>query len=118
MNEKEESKTCLKCGVSKELKTDFYKAGKFWQSLCKVCHNKIRLKYKNNSNYIKRPKGFTKLSEETQKNIINDIATCSKDARINYKQIARKNNINYSTLILWKRAGTIPVQTAEVNNQV
>lgn len=98
----EEIKLCQKCQQVKNLEIGFYKAGNSWQKLCKICHNEKRCEYSQSYNYKKRSKGFEKLPEEVRKNILYDISV-----RINYKNIAKKYNLNYQTLSIWKRKGLI-----------
>jgi len=84
-------KICLHCEESKPL-TDYYRAGAYYQSLCKTCHNSRRAGY-----YKKRPKGFAKLPVQTQTAIKADLKTMKKRA------VAEKHNIVYSTLVRWVR---------------
>ena len=86
-------KTCLRCEESKPI-TGYYKAGAYYQSLCKQCHNSRRNEY-----YKKRPKGFLKLPIETQNNIRADLKTNKKTT------VAKKYNLSYSTLVRWVREG-------------
>lgn len=96
------SKTCPNCIITKPL-SDFYKAGDYYQSLCKPCHNSSRKLY--DRNYKKKTKkvtGFKKLSEEKQSKIIEQF-TIGMSA----KDIAYENNLNYNTLLYWKRTNQI-----------
>jgi len=95
----EETKTkfCINCKEDKPLLENFYKAGRGYQTLCKPCHNKSRMK-----NYSKRPTGFEALSEEVKKGIIQDIENGLKS-----NVIASKYNIKYYNLTHWKRKGLI-----------
>jgi hypothetical protein len=104
MSNIKEVKLCCDCNEVKLLETGYYRAGKSWQKRCKLCHNKGRYDYKMSmKNYVPSPKGFTKLTEDTQKKIIYDIYV-----KINYKKIAIKYNLKYPTLLSWKRKGLIP----------
>lgn len=99
----EELKYCEGCDKVKSLYKDFYRGGKnSFQKYCKPCHIENRKKYKKSNSYKKRPTGFKKLQDETRKNILNDIRV-----RINYKKIALKYNLNYLTLLRWKREGQL-----------
>ena len=102
MEEERSVKLCRKCNVVKDLHNDYYKAGKGFQKYCIPCHNEKRFDYPHTYKYEKRPKGFSKLPEETRKNILYDVKV-----RINYKEIAEKYNIKYQTLLCWKRKGLI-----------
>lgn len=98
----ENKKLCLMCNEVKNLESGFYRAGVTYQKYCKPCHNANRKKYTIKYNYVKKnnPKGFAKLPEDIRKKILYDISV-----RINYKEIAKKYNLNYKTLLSWKRKG-------------
>lgn len=81
-------KKCIHCLEVKPL-TDFYKAGKYYQSGCKSCHNKRRV-------YHKRPTGYNKLSNQ-QKSRLRYLLSVNT-----MKDAARLMNINYYTLRSWK----------------
>ena len=102
-------KLCTGCGTVKNLETDYYKAGTSWQKLCKVCHNRGRGNY-NRIEYQRKPKGFDKLPEETQKKIIYDTYI-----KINFKKIAAKYDVKYPTLLSWKKKGLIPAYVRPEN---
>jgi hypothetical protein len=92
-------KLCVGCQEVKPLETGYYRAGNVsWQKNCKICHNKKR----SVKIYVRRPKGFAKLPEETKANIIYDI-----HVKVNYRDISTKYNIKYPTLLSWKRKGLI-----------
>lgn len=94
-------KLCEKCNIVKDLENGFYRAGTSYQTYCKPCHNKKRLDYKiTNKPYIPKKKGFDKLEDEVKSNILYDISV-----KINYRKIAKKYDIKYSTLCNWKRRG-------------
>lgn len=95
--EETKTKTCIKCKEEKPLLDNFYKAGRGYQTLCKPCHNKSRMK-----NYSKRPTGFSKLNEDVKKGILEDIKNGLK-----FTEIAPKYNINYFNLTNWKRKGLL-----------
>lgn len=95
-------KLCKMCGEEKPVEECFYRAGISYQKYCKPCHNIHRKQYKVVSSYQKKGTGFSKLSEETQKDILQDI---NKD--MTYKDIAKKYNINYKSLLYWKSKGLI-----------
>ena len=96
--EEKQQKLCRKCNVVKDLHADYYKAGKGFQKYCIPCHNEKRYDYAQTYKYEKRPKGFSKLPQETREKILNDIKV-----RINFKEISEKYNIKYTTLLSWKR---------------
>ena len=54
------------------------------------------------SSYVKKGTGFSKLTEEIQKHILQDIET-----HMTYKDVAQKHNINYKSLLYWKSKGLI-----------
>jgi len=87
-------KLCVGCQEVKPLSTGYYKAGVSWQKRCKKCY---LVKTKK---YIKKPQGFYKLDKEIQEKIKYDIYV-----RVNYKEIAKKYNIKYPTLLNWKLKG-------------
>ena len=96
-------KLCSQCSKVKPLIGGFYKAGASWQKYCIPCHNKRRCEYDaSNKEYIKVLKGFAKLDEELRKKILYDISV-----RINYRDIAKKYNLKYQTLLNWKRKDLI-----------
>mgnify|MGYP001563671381 CR=1 FL=1 len=99
---KEQKKYCKMCEEVKPLEGGFYKAGVSYQKYCIPCHNKKRYEYAHTYKYVKKPKGFQKLPEDTRKKILYDISV-----KINYKDISKKYNINYITLCSWKRKGLI-----------
>lgn len=109
-----EVKLCVKCNKVKPLEGGYYKAGKSWQKLCKICHNERRVEYKTSRNYIMKPTGFKKLPEELQKKIIYDVYV-----RVNYKDICRKyekeynNVLKHQTLLRWARLNQIPKYVVE-----
>ena len=96
-----EVKICSKCLIIKNL-SEYYKSGKYFQKLCKICHNKRGCTYYKTGARAKNKKktGFNKLSEETQDNIKADIY-----CKINYKKIAKTYGICYITLLNWKKKG-------------
>ena len=113
-------KLCIKCNKVKSLEFSYYRAGKSWQKLCKLCHNARRTDYKVSRNYIMKPTGFLKLPEELQKKIIYDVYV-----RVNYKDISRKyaaeynNLVKHQSLLRWARLGQIPAyETSECFKQV
>jgi hypothetical protein len=115
MSESKESsnvKLCGKCGIVKNLRLCFYKAGDRYQSKCKTCHNTNRKKPSNpNPNYVKRPTGFKKLSPEIREIIKYDI-----HVGVSIKNIASKyESVNYRSLLRWKHSGQITeyVETEE-----
>ena len=96
-------KHCITCGQSKPLTESFYRAGRFFQTNCKPCHNQLRKKWKLTSTYVKRPKkphGFLALPIETQALIKHEL-----EELIPLTHIAKHHNINYTTFIHWKKTG-------------
>jgi hypothetical protein len=102
MNEQKQMKLCRMCNEVKELEGGFYKAGTSYQRNCIPCHNIKRYDYPHKSNYKKKPKGFEKLDEDTRKKILYDISV-----KLNFKEIAKKYDIKYNTILSWKRKGLI-----------
>lgn len=98
--EQKQMKLCRKCEKVKPLEGGFYKAGSYYQKYCIPCHNKRRYDYPQTYNYEKKPKGFSKLPEDIKKKILYDISV-----RINYKEIAEKYGLKYTSLLSWKRKG-------------
>jgi len=97
------SKLCPGCNTHKHLETEFYRAGPYYQKLCKMCHNANRLNYANNTQYQKKPTGFKKLPQEKQDAIINGL----KEKKP-IKHIARENEIPYITFRSWVKKNLIP----------
>jgi len=95
-------KLCRKCEKVKPLESGFYRAGKSYQRYCIPCHNARRYEYAQNYKYEKKPKGFSKLPEDIRKKILYDISI-----RLNYKEIAEKYELKYTTLLSWKRKGLL-----------
>ncbi len=95
-------KTCSNCGISKP-EGDFYKAGQYFQSRCKPCHNKHRTEL-NRSKPAKSPKprGIYKLPKETQEEI-------KRLVRENFSlnHIGNIFDLNISTLANWKKNGQL-----------
>jgi hypothetical protein len=61
-------KDCAKCRETKNTDTDFYRAGKYYTSYCKVCHNKGRMKYYEPRAY-KRACSWTRMSQDCRETI-------------------------------------------------
>ena len=96
-------KLCIKCNIEKDLHEGFYKAGsKSFQKYCKPCHNKSRLNWHLKSSYVKIGSGFQRLPEEIRQNILKDI-----EDNVKYAVIARKYDINYITLMSWRKKNLI-----------
>ena len=98
------SKHCPECNTHKHLETEFYRAGQYYQKLCKICHNANRLNYSNNTRYEKRITGFKKLPQHKQ-----DAITTAFNEKKPLKHIARENDISYMTLRSWVKKNQIPV---------
>lgn len=98
----DQKKLCRKCNKVKNLEGGFYRAGISYQKYCIPCHNAKRYDYTQTYKYEKRPKGFEKLSEDLREKILYDISI-----RINYKEIAEKYGLKYTTLLSWKRKGLL-----------
>ena len=102
-------KLCIQCNTVKKVEGGYYRCGKYWQKLCKICHNANRTGYKySNKEYVKKPTGFLKLPAELQEKIKYDIETF-----INFKDICRKYSkeypqLKYQSLLAWERKGLIP----------
>jgi hypothetical protein len=104
IKEQKQMKMCKGCKEVKQLDTEYYRAGKFYQSLCKICHNIKRYEYPlSKSNYQKRAIGFDKLMPTKQQEIMYDVYV-----KLSYRKIAAKTGIKYSTLLHWKNHGKIP----------
>lgn len=96
-----EMKFCRECDTEKP-KTDFYKTrGNCVQTLCKYHTNQLRMKQNREKN-PKKVLGFMKLSRETRTDILNDLQSSMKISRI-----AIKYNINYSSLLKWRKEGQL-----------
>jgi len=94
-------KTCKECKQELPRDANFYKAGKYWQSRCKPCHNKSRKSYKrwvNPNPPPKKPRAFQALSFETRCSVIKKI-----NDGVDLKDISRDHDIKYETLKRWKR---------------
>ena len=100
--ETSQKKLCRKCDQVKDLEGGFYRARQSYQKYCIPCHNAKRYDYAQTYKYEKRPKGFEKLSEDLREKILYDISI-----RINYKEIAEKYGLKYTTLLSWKRKGLL-----------
>lgn len=95
-------KLCVGCDTIKPM-TDYYKAGKYWQKRCKPCHNGMRLNYSIKA-YTYKKKGFKKLSDELQKNILEDLKTM--DCKCIHEKYG-EGNFSYNTFLIWKRKGQV-----------
>lgn len=102
------SKHCCDCKEDKPL-TEFYKAGRYRQKRCKVCHNMNRYKYKNStSKYAKKKIGFKGLPEEKRNNILKNIKYCKEhNIKINYSKLSKLYDIPYSSITYWKKKDLI-----------
>lgn len=98
--DKTKTKICKDCNKEKPLLDNFYKAGRGYQTLCKPCHNKKRMK-----SYVKTPAGFYALSEETRNGILDDMRNGRK-----FTEISKKYNIKYHNLPNWKRKGFLNLE--------
>ena len=95
-------KLCKDCEKIQDL-SEFYKAGKSYQSRCKPCHNNKRKDWKNISKYVPRIKkitGFRALDDELQKEILWKMS-----GRVSMKKICTQHDLNYSTFKRWKKDG-------------
>lgn len=104
---KKNVKLCSGCNVVRDLETEFYRSGagsKYFQKLCKECHNRKRIEYPfSKAKYKKKDKGFAKLPKETQAKIIY-----GRYVKVHLKKLAQDLNLNYQTLCVWSRKGLIP----------
>ena len=101
-----DNKLCKGCNKTLPL-TDYYKAGFYYQSLCKPCHNASRKNYKTNERpkkeITKKKVDFFKYPIEKQEAIIkmiNDNARCV--------DICETHKINYQTFKKWRRQKHLP----------
>ena len=90
-------KMCKMCNIEKPLEEGFYRAGRGWQTFCRPCHNKERLKWGIKSTYVKKGTGFSRLPDDIRANILKDI-----EDKLSYCKISKKYEIKYSTLLDWK----------------
>ena len=98
-------KLCRKCNILKPLEEGYYKAGsKGYQKYCKPCHNKNRTSWTVKSSYVKKGSGFQRLSDQIQQNILKDI-----EDKVSYSEISRRYDINYLTLMYWKKQKRIVI---------
>jgi hypothetical protein len=95
-------KLCRKCNILKPLEEGYYKAGLGWQKYCRPCHNRLRTRWVVKSSYVKKGSGFQRLSDQIQQNILKDI-----EDKVSYSEISRKYDINYITLMYWKKKNRI-----------
>jgi hypothetical protein len=102
------TKICPTCNVEKTIDTGFYKAGRYYQRLCKPCHNHLGVgRYARKvANTTKKKKGFSKLPIDTQKEILEHLNSFH-----NYKLTAAKFNIGYSTFMGWRYKNLIKLDT-------
>lgn len=113
MTDTRDFKKCSGCQIIKPT-DDYYKSTKYLQTLCRICHNQSRKKYKiNRPKYIKKLTGFNALSQETQDDIFYMIA-------IKYKitEICKKYKLNYKTYLGWRRNNSIPPIPEYIKNKV
>ena len=102
MSQHKKCKQCLKILPT----TEYYKAGKSFQSRCKPCHNSHRLTYNGNKRI--RPYKQTIINNLTkeQKDIINEYFK----NKTSLKELAQKLNVNYSTVRVWSCKNMIPLK--------
>ena len=99
------NKNCKQCKQQKDI-SNFYKSyNNIYASLCKKCHNSKRAdNYRLNPETRKPLKGtgFKKLNEDIRIEILSDISK-----GIKFKEISKKNNVNYCSLLRWKNQGQL-----------
>ena len=108
-------KKCVGCLHDLPREDSFYRAGKWWQSKCKPCHNRARMRYKRTDKYTckNRTTGFQKLPFETQVAIIRSI----KDG-MKLLPLSRKHGVNYNTLRSWDKKGQIKIDVVKPIKEV
>jgi len=97
-------KTCKTCKIEKTL-DNYYMTGKYVQSYCKPCQNKLRNKY-----YKKREKkGFT----------TKDLLLMSKDLRagLNFREIGEKYKVKSLNVGNYARRGRLNFDGFEYRKQ-
>ena len=88
---------CTKCKVEKSAENYYVQDGRRFR-ICKEC-----LKGRRREIYEKKPTGFSKLPEEAQKLIIDDLKL------MKMKVVSKKHGLSYPTLCYWKRTKQIPL---------
>ena len=96
-------KTCKLCNTSKPI-TDYYqnKNTGYYHSNCLKCVNDQRKIYKTNGNYIPKPIGIMKYSEDIQTYVRESI-----ENNVDIKIISEETGISKSTLTGWIKKGQI-----------
>ena len=96
-------KLCRMCDIVKPLEEGYYKAGsKGFQKYCRPCHNQVRKQWTVKSSYVKKGSGFKRLPDDIQQSILKDI-----EDNVKYAVISRKYDINYITLMSWRKRNLI-----------
>ena len=90
-------KYCRLCDDYK-VKSEFHRNGQYLQSYCKVCHKYHQRQSQRQRQ--KKPRGFTKLSDEAQDGLLREFGTMSRSS------LCRKYNITLSMLNGWVSRGT------------
>ena len=98
-------KTCKQCNQQKDISIFYKSYNNVYASLCKQCHYR-----KRTENYRLHPEtrkplkgtGFKRLNQDERIEILKDITNGMK-----FKEIAQKNNVNYCSLLRWKKQGQI-----------
>jgi hypothetical protein len=99
-------KLCPVCDTVKPL-TEYYKAGNYLQTLCKVCHNIKRCAHHSN-NYIKtnKPKGFLALPTEEQQKIMDMLSRgLTRAAIANAYKNTEYKKVSATNLCIWNKKG-------------
>lgn len=88
------SKFPKECKECKEVldQEHYYRAGKYWQTRCKLCYNKI-------NRYVKKGKS-TIINED----MIKEVKEMLKEG-FKKKDIAKKYNITPVTFLAWRKKG-------------
>jgi NADPH-dependent glutamate synthase beta subunit-like oxidoreductase len=97
------TKTCKLCNILKPI-NEYYKNKQtgYYHSNCLKCVNEQRKKYKTNGNYIPKPIGLMKYTEDIQTYVRDSIKN-----NVDIKEISEHSNIPKSTLLLWIKNGRI-----------
>jgi hypothetical protein len=102
-----QSKNCIGCNTVYPL-TKFYRIKKYtnaYQSKCIPCHNKARSGYKQTNFWKRRPKGFSKLSPELQREIQLRIEKGTQLPTISRELQHMTGCPSYHTLRNWVKKG-------------
>jgi len=109
MSKEQIKKLCVGCDKTKYVDGNFYKAGNYFQKLCKICHNDKRKKWKIRGKMYDTPRlsSFQKLPQDIQDSVTKDFQNPkhinTKAIFFKYKTECETRGINFNYLMVYRR---------------